>query len=310
LDKTFTMDLLSQDDQNNQNELQGLLCGVLQVLITRLGKQTRPFADAIMTQVIKIFRTKKDAGVYEEAMLTANALIQVVEGDFKRYMNDLMPHLIVGLNDWQAHTGCNISVGIVGDIARDLASDTFPYCDKIITVLLQNLQNRDLDRAVKPTILSVFGDIALAIGGNFEKYLQVVMHMLKQAADTVMKTQIPDENFELIEYLNLLREGICEAYTGIIQGMKADSKVEKIFPYLGDIMSFVVHVSEEKQCNESVKRSAIGIVGDLASSFKTRVKTAVSHVLVQQLIVDCSTNTEYSKETRELAGWARQATQM
>jgi len=168
MEKTFSMELLNQDDQNNQNELQGLLCGVFQVLIIRLQKLAKPFADTIMMHVIRIFRSKKDSGVYEEAMLTANALIQVVESDFKRYMTDLLPHLVNGLMDVQSPQVCNIAVGVVGDIARALGNDMFPFCDKIITVLLQNLQNKDLDRTVKPTILSVFGDIALAIGGNLK----------------------------------------------------------------------------------------------------------------------------------------------
>jgi len=308
LEKTFTMEVLSQDDQNNQNDLQELLCGVIQVLVARLGKQLKPYADTIMTQLIHLFRSKKDATqCFEEGMLTVNAIVSVTEGDFNRYMADLLPHLLIGLGNWQAHQVCNIAVGVVGDIARALGPNMAPHCDRIITVLLTNLQNRDLDRTVKPTILSVFGDIAWSIGGGFEKYLQIVMHMLKQAADTVIKTTIPDDDYDLIDYLNLLREGICEAYTGISQGLRTDGKAEKLFISLNDIMQFVLHIATEKQCNESVRRGACGIIGDLALSFQARVKSAVQHVEIQKLLQECQSNTtDYGKDTNELAAWARQ----
>ena len=65
-----------------------------------------------------------------------------------------------------------------------------------------------------------FGDIALAVGGNFEAYLQVTMSMLEQAGMTAMDVSNPD----LVDYLGQLREGIFEAYTGVLQGLRADDK--------------------------------------------------------------------------------------
>ena len=39
---------------------------------------------------------------------------------------------------------------------------------------------------MKPSILSTFGDIAMAIGPVYTKYLQVVIHILKQASEATV----------------------------------------------------------------------------------------------------------------------------
>ena len=95
-------------------------------------------------------------------------------------MPHFRPYLALGLSNYEEHQVCAVAIGVVGDICRALEAKVLPYCDEIVKLLLQNLQNQSLNRNVKPPILSCFGDIALAVGGHFEKYMQVTMSMLVQ----------------------------------------------------------------------------------------------------------------------------------
>jgi hypothetical protein len=80
-----------------------------------------------------------------------------------------------------------------------------------MTQLLKDLSSNQLHRSVKPPIFSCFGDIALAIGEHFEKYLIYAMPMLQGAAELSAQPSVGDD--EMIDYNNQLRSGIFEAYS-------------------------------------------------------------------------------------------------
>jgi hypothetical protein len=89
--------------------------------------------------------------------------------------------------------------------------------------LHKNSQSTALANQFKPAILQCFGDIAGAIGGHFETYLSVVAQVLQQAAGVQAS---PDGSYEMFDYVISLREGIMDAWGGIIGAMKAGGKSE------------------------------------------------------------------------------------
>lgn len=65
-------------------------------------------------------------------------------------------------------------------------------------------QNTELDNCVKPAILGVFGDIAMAVRGDFQQYLQVVMMTLHQAAFIPAD---PVSNYFVLLFRGLVTDG-------------------------------------------------------------------------------------------------------
>lgn len=120
---------------------------------------------------------------------------------------------------------------------------------------------------MKPHVLSCFGDIALALEGQFEPYLQVTLMMLLQAS----QTRAPDDDEDLIDFVNTLREGILEAYTGIIQGLDEGGKVQLIVPYGEAIMGFLENITHDPNKDDEVINGAIGVLGDLTDSLREQV---------------------------------------
>mmetsp|Transcript_26976 Transcript_26976/g.41827 ORF Transcript_26976/g.41827 Transcript_26976/m.41827 type:complete len:863 (-) Transcript_26976:400-2988(-) len=279
LASTFAMQCLTNEDRENKENLQGLLCSVIQVTIQKIQVGVAAHADLIMQNLLQVLQSKT-ATAHEEAFLAIGALANVIDSEFEKYMPHLHQFLMLGLRNHEAYQVCSIAVGLVGDTARALESKIQPYCSDYVTALLENLQNPMLNRAVKPPVLSAFGDIALAIGGQFEPYMQVTLMMLIQA----QATRAPDDDEELIEYVNVLREGILEAYTGIIQGLKDGNKVALLAPYAETIIGFLELLANDPNRDEDVLKAAIGCLGDICSALGPQVKELIGRNFTQTLV--------------------------
>ncbi|KAK9692488.1 Importin-beta N-terminal domain [Popillia japonica] len=269
--------ITSHSDRSQFNDLQSLLCGTLQSVLRKVSPEDAPqISDAIMTAMLTMFNSNscKSGGVQEDALMAVSTLVEVLGEGFLKYMDAFKPFLYIGLKNHQEYQVCGTAVGLTGDIFRALKVKALPYCDEIMTLLLENLGDNSVHRSVKPQILSVFGDIVLSIGSEFKKYLDVVLSTLIQAsqASQASQAQVDRSDFDMIDYLNELREGVLDAYTGIIQGLKGDGvtphpDVLLLEPHIPYIVQFISLVARDTENSESVIAVAAGLVGDLCTAF-------------------------------------------
>merc|ERR1712187_834639 len=141
------------------------------------------------------------------------------------------------------------------------------YCDAILQILYLNLQNTVVDKEIKAAIMTCFGDIALAITGDFEKYLPPVVQMLEMASQTRVE-DVPNVTEEGVEYLNSLREGVLEAYTGIIHGLRDANKLHLFKDHVNAVLHFVKEITGDSSVSEPVMKAAVGVIGDLVFVFQ------------------------------------------
>jgi len=299
----------SQSDRVQFNDLQSLLCATLQSVLRKVTPADAPaISDSIMTALLQMFQSSTQSragGVQEDALMAVATLVEVLGEGFHKYMTAFQPYLMIGLKNVAEYQVCHAAVGLVGDICRALGSRLVgPFTDEVMEVLLANLGNNDVHRSVKPQILSVFGDIALAIGPEFSKYLEHVLQTLMQAS----QAQVDRSDYDMLDYLNELREGCLEAYTGIIQGLKGESsdggreRLAAVQPHVAYIVQFITVVARDSEHSDGSVAASAGLIGDLCAAYGRDIVGLLDVEPISELLT--AGRRSKANKTKTLSTWA------
>lgn len=295
--------LVGDDDRRNYADLQVAFCAVLTHAIRRLGAEVKPMADRAMTLILRLIQgAGPKSPILDDAFLAVGAMTYALETDFLAYLPAFLPFLNAALKSHEEYPLCTIGVGIVGDICRGLGEQATPFAQGFMELLLEDLQSTVLHRSVKPPILSCFGDIALAVGGNFAPYLETTVGVLQQAG----AMRADPNNYDLVDYINQLREGILEAYAGIIAGLKWANKTDLILPHVPTICAFLHVVATDQDQTDELLKGTLGIIGDLAEIFANgQIKGALDQQWIAEVLKSGRTRVG-GPETKKLAKWAKE----
>ncbi|KAH7362353.1 importin subunit beta-1 [Plectosphaerella cucumerina] len=297
--------VVSVEDRIMLEEMQTSLCTVLQAAIQRLDKEIIPQGDRIMRTLLEILGSVGAKSSVPEAVFAAiSALANAMEEDFDKYMEHFSPFLYNALSNQEEPSLCSMAIGLVSDLTRSLGERSQPYCDNFMNHLLNNLKSTALSNQFKPAILQCFGDIAGAIGGHFETYLSVIAQVLQQAATV---TASPEGPIEMFDYVVSLREGIMDAWGGIVGAMKLSGKTNVLQPYVESIFALLNSISGDMNRSEALLRSSMGVIGDLAEAYPNgELVEVLRQDWMTTLIKDTKTNREFSPRTIDTARWARE----
>lgn len=212
-----------------------------------------------MTILLQLLNTSSGKSTVPDTVFAAiGALANSLEEAFEPYMDSFVPFLYNGLNNQEEASLCSMSIGLTSDITRALGIKIQPYCDNLMNCLLNDLRSTTLGNQFKPAILQCFGDIAQAIGGHFETYLNVVAQVLQQAAGVSISQET---SYEMLDYIISLREGIMDAWAGTIAAMKAGGKPALLQQYVESIFQLLHVVHADPNRTEALLRSAMGVIG-------------------------------------------------
>ncbi|XP_022788287.1 importin subunit beta-1-like [Stylophora pistillata] len=298
-------------DRAQYHDLQSLLCATLQSVLRKVNPQDAlQIAPLMMQALLQMLSpgsgVKIVGGVQEDALMAIGTLVEVLGMNFDPYMESFKPYLIEALRERVEYQVCVAAVGLVGDIARALGEKIMNVSDLFMQILMENLADANVHRSVKPHILSVFGDVALAIGPSFSPYFDVVIATLNQASVTI----VDKADYDMVDYLNELREGCLEAYTGIIQGLKGSTDgpsptpglLDVIQPHLLHIINFIEVIATDVDHTESNVSSACGLVGDICSAFGAQVHVLLEKQAINELLQEGRRSKTH--KTKQVATWA------
>lgn len=214
-----------------------------------------------------------------------------------------MPLLANGIRSVQALSLCKVSVGVVVDVCGAVGAQVQPYCDQIMSALMEILKDASVNRDIKPVVISCFGDVALAISAAYEPYLQLSVMLLMQAS----QQQPSPDNEDFLMFINSLRLCILDAYSGIIMGLGDGNALQLFVPNLPSVLSFLqLLASPESLKDEDVLQKAVLLIGDICqlmgSEAVVKQQIAQAQPFLTQLLQESGSS--HDETARESANWA------
>ena len=294
-------------------ELQGYICGCLQTVTNRLRgvADITSRAERLMTLYMHVFSLYQrmqgsPVAIHEDALLASSALASTLAQKFEVFLPIYLPIVFVAVGNFESYDVCSMAIRIVGDLSRAVNHAMDPFCDKLVRETFGPiLERREVDKRLKPLVMSALGDLALATRGRFEPYVPGTVKLLSQAAFTRLEDG-PVDSEEWIDYLNQLRSAVLSAYSDLLYGLKDAGRHVVLKDSVQSILEFVVRLTEDNSVSEDVLSSAVGLVGDLVGCFQGDLVRLINNAPFVQRLLQFASDSD-SETTKESGRWLARA---
>lgn len=189
----------------------------------------------------------------------------------------------------------------VDDILKGVKSNFAKYTDKLIPLLTEILKDEEVVRRNKLLVITLLGDIAFEIQGDFVKYLSNVMEILMNACELALMDSENDEENE--EYLQDLRFSIIECFTLIFFGLEEGKQADSFSQYVPPIFGFFTTLLRDRVCKPKVLNVMLGFVLDMIHAIGKNITNIMNSdllvVIVAKLKPDCNYSETYRRRVAQ-----------
>ncbi|KRX66524.1 Importin subunit beta-1 [Trichinella sp. T9] len=290
--------LQSANERSQFYDIEGLLCAMLMTVVRRMTAQDlQRIADPIMNCLLQIMKNsceREGGGAMEDALLASASFAEGLGDSFQKYMTVFFPYVLIALKNREEYQVCSAAVGVCDDLSRVLKDRFAPYVPELMQLLYEILADAGVEKSVKPNVLSLFGDIAMALENNFNPYLNLVTQALASALNTEMNEVnrlecslyfASRDDYYQMEYVLNLRENCIVAFTGLLHGLKGNREsLDFLRPF---VLQFINNADKLILCefaSEEMLTSFCGMVGDVITVYGTTILPNLNQRVLSEVL--------------------------
>lgn len=178
------------------------------------------------------------------------------------------------------------ALNFLSDIAFELETDFAQYTPNAIPALINTISSANTPLDLKPRVISVFGDVALAIGNYFEPYVEMALVLFAQ----IISLNRDDDP----EYVDSLRKAVLALFSCIFLSVGDCGEIRKNLSQILDLIKKAI--LEDK--TGAYRAESVNILSDIKKT--CGVKT-VSHDWIKTYLV-----TVFSRKNDNVSSAARE----
>jgi len=230
-------------------------------------------------------------------------LVHTFKKNFSKYFKNWIPFLLNCISSINIHQTTSLAIGIIGDLCRALGNEFRPYLEETLDILIEILQNNQINRDIKPLILSCFGDMAFTTEDFFPKYFVFIIPLFKAASSFVQFNFVRDDP-DSFDCKIQLKEAILEGMSSLIQNKSTKINIGEIFEKLDWILNFLQKVVEEDR-SLTITQLCICLIGDLSLNFFSFKKIFSQEKWIQQILFEFEGSSDY--KNRNIGEWVQES---
>lgn len=277
--------------------LQSKMVGLLVYLFPKCPTEVATGRDFVFQICLKLL--EKNKFVIEDTFVLIGNLATFLGHGFEEYLKHFVPYYRNAMQLYTEASTITAGIRLTTDFCEAFGSGLIPIADDVMSLLMVILGRDEVDKEVKPEAITAIGDVAMAIGGNFVKYIPSVFPLLVGASNV----KVALCNNELIDYQNNLYLSIIETFCNCLHALNDAKQLSMVEPYIQHIFSFISAVDEFKAYrDEEVLRGCVGLIGDMANLIGQFIKPQLSDIVIFNMVNECKISTK-DPQSRETALW-------